>query len=126
ARSLFAWRVSAADWQGIGPGDLNWCTADTGWAKSGTGSLCSPWGVGAAVMFHDGPFDPARRLRIIAEHGVTAFCGPATEFRHMIQLDVRAFDLSKLRLCVSAGESVNPEVVNRWRELSGVELLDGY
>lgn len=126
ARGLFAWRVSAAYWQGIGPGDLNWCTADTGWAKSGTGSLFSPWGVGAAVMFHDGPFDPAGRLRLIAEHGVTVFCGPATEFRHMIQLDVRTFDLSKLRLCVSAGESVNPEVVNRWRELSGVDLFDGY
>jgi len=126
ARGLFAWRVSAAYWQGIGPGDLNWCTADTGWAKSGTGSLFSPWGVGAAVMFHDGAFDPVRRLELIAEHGVTVFCGPATEFRHLIQLDVGAFDLSKLRLCVSAGESVNPEVVKRWRELSGVELLDGY
>lgn len=126
ARGLFAWRVSAAYWQGLGPGDLNWCTADTGWAKSGTGCLFSPWGVGAAVMMHDGPFDPGRRLELIAEHGVTVFCGPATEFRRMIQLNVGSFDLSKLRLCVSAGESVNPEVVNRWRELSGVDLLDGY
>lgn len=126
ARALFAWRHSAAYWQSVGPGDLNWCTADTGWAKSGTGTLFSPWGMGSTVMFHNGPFDAARRLRLLAEHGVTVFCAAATEFRHMIQLDVSAFDLSKLRLCVSAGESVNPEVVTRWKQLSGVDLLDGY
>jgi acetyl-CoA synthetase len=126
ARALFAWRNSAAYWQGIGAGDLNWCTADTGWSKAGTGTLFAPWGMGSAVMFHNGGFDPVRRLELLAEHGVTVFCAAATEFRRLIQLDLSRFDLSKLRLCVSAGESVNPEVVTRWKELSGVDLLDGY
>lgn len=126
ARALFAWKLSAAYWQGIGPGDINWCTADTGWAKSGTGVLFAPWGMGAAVVVYNGGFDPVRRLELIEELGVTVFCAAATEFRHLVQADVARHDLSRLRLCVSAGESVNPEVVNRWRELSGVQLLDGY
>lgn len=126
AKALFAWKLSAAYWQQIGHGDLNWCTADTGWAKAGTGVLFGPWGMGAAVMFHNGKFDVRRRLQLIAEHGVTVFCAAATEFRQLIQLDVSLFDLSKLRLCVSAGESVNPEVVKRWLDMTGVKLLDGY
>lgn len=126
ARALFAWRVSAVYWQNLRPGDLMWCTADTGWAKSGTGCLFSPWGAGAAVMVYDGPFDALRRLELIAQEGVTVFCGPATEFRRLVHCDVSAFDLSKLRLCVSAGESVNAEIVRRWHAMTGVDLLDGY
>lgn len=126
ARALFAWRLSAAYWQGLGPGDLNWCTADTGWAKSGTGVLFAPWSVGAAVMMYNGGFDPLRRLALISQLGVTVFCAAATEFRHLVQADTSAYDLSRLRLCVSAGESVNPAVVRRWREKTAVDLLDGY
>jgi acetyl-CoA synthetase len=126
ARALFAWRLSAAYWQGLGEGDLNWCTADTGWAKSGTGVLFAPWSVGSAVVLYDGGFDPLRRLELISQLGVTVFCAAATEFRHLVQADTSAYDLSRLRLCVSAGESVNPEVVCRWSDKTSVKLLDGY
>lgn len=126
ARGLYAWRLSAAYWQQVGPGDVNWCTADTGWAKSGTGVLYAPWSQGATVVVHDGPFDPVQRLQRMAQLGVTVFCAAATEFRHFLQCDLAAHDLSRLRLCVSAGESVNPEVVQRWKAGTGVPLLDGY
>lgn len=126
ARALYAWRHSAVYWQALGPGELMWCTADTGWSKSGTGSLFAPWGAGSAVMFHNGGFDATRRLELLAEHRVTVFCAAATEFRQLVQLEVASHDLSSLRLCVSAGESVNPELVVRWKHLSGVDLLDGY
>lgn len=126
ARALWAWRLSAQCWQGIGPDDLNWCTADTGWSKSGTGVLFAPWGVGAAVMFHQGGFNAQRRLQLVSEHGVNVFCAAATEFRQFIDMDLSGCDFSKLRLCVSAGESVNPEVVLRWKDMTGVDLLDGY
>ena len=125
-RALWSWRLSADYWQGLGAGDLNWCTADTGWSKSGTSCLFGPWGAGAAVMFHDGGFSATRRLELLCQHRVTMFCAAATEFRQFIQLDLSGYDFSALRLCVSAGESVNPEVVTRWKKLTGVTLLDGY
>jgi acyl-coenzyme A synthetase/AMP-(fatty) acid ligase len=126
SRALLAWRNSAIYWQGIGPGDLNWCTADTGWSKAGTGVIFAPWGAGSAVLFHDGAFDPHRRLEIIQNHRVTAFCAAATEFRHIVQLDLTHYDLTSLKRCVSAGETVNPELVTRWKQATGVDLLDGY
>jgi acyl-coenzyme A synthetase/AMP-(fatty) acid ligase len=126
ARALWAWKYSALTWQGVGPGDLLWCTADTGWSKSGTSSLFGPWGAGAAVMFHDGVFDARRRLQLLAEHPVDVFCAAATEFRQFVQLDLSGQRFARLRLCVSAGESVNPEVVTKWKRATGIELLDGY
>jgi acyl-coenzyme A synthetase/AMP-(fatty) acid ligase len=126
ARALWAWRVSAWYWLDLGPDDLMWCTADTGWSKAGTSILFGPWSCGAQVLFYDGRFEPRARFELLARHRVTVFCAAATELRRLITEDVSGFDLSALRLGVSAGETVNPEVVRRWRDLTGVPLLDGY
>lgn len=126
ARALYAWRLASQLWHDLKPSDLMWCTADTGWSKAGTAILFGPWSCGAAVLFHDGAFDPGARLALLAKHRVTVFCAAATEFRRLVNEDLSSFDLSALRLSVSAGETVNPEIVRRWRELTGVPLLDGY
>jgi acyl-coenzyme A synthetase/AMP-(fatty) acid ligase len=126
ARALYAWRDSARYWLTLGEDDLMWCTADTGWSKAGTSILFGPWSQGAAVLFHDGPFDAQRRFELLARYGVSVFCAAATELRRLILEDIGGFDLSRLRLTVSAGESVNPEVLAAWQRLTGVPLLDGY
>jgi len=126
ARALFAWRYSSLTWQDLKPNDLMWCTADTGWSKAGTSILYGPWSCGAAVLFYDGKYDPRSRLELLAKHRVTVFCAAATEFRRLVDEDARAHDLSALRLTVSAGETVNPGIVRRWKENTGVALLDGY
>ena len=126
ARALYAWRLSSQLWHDLKPEDLMWCTADTGWSKAGTAILYGPWSCGAAVLFHNGPFDPLKRLALLAKYRVTVFCAAATELRRLVNEDVSRHDLSALRLTVSAGETVNPEIVRRWKALTGVELLDGY
>lgn len=126
SRALYCWRGSAHEWLDLGPGDVMWCTADTGWSKAGTSILFGPWSQGAAVLFYDGRFDAAERLRLIARHGVTVFCGAATEFRHLVNEDLSKADLGRLRLAVSAGESLNPEVTRRWQALTGIVLLEAY
>ena len=125
-RGIYAWRLSAAWWQTLVESDIKWWTADTGWAKAGTGILFGPWSRGSCVLFYDGRFDVTQRLQLMERYRVTVFCGPATEFRQLIGAPVADYDLSCLRLCVSAGESVNPDVVRQWKSLSGAPLLDGY
>ena len=125
-RGVYAWRLSAAWWQTLVETDVKWCTADTGWAKAGTGILFGPWSRGSCVLFYDGKFDARERLRLLSHYKVSVFCAAATEFRHLIHEPVTDFDLSALRLSVSAGETVNPELVHRWKALSGSALLDGY
>lgn len=126
ARALYSWRLSGAYWETFTDRDISWCTADTGWAKAGTGILFGPWSFGTTVLFYYGRFDPKIRLELLSRYKVSIFCAPATEFRHLVNEAAGNYDLSALRLCVSAGESVNPEIVSRWRELTGVQLLDGY
>lgn len=125
-RSLYAWRAQSQYWHDLGPDDLIWCTADTGWSKAGTAVIWGPWSNGAAALFHDGGFDPETRLALLARHKVTVYCAAATELRQMIYADVAAHDLSALRHTVSAGETLNPEIAARWAELTGKPVHEGY
>jgi acyl-coenzyme A synthetase/AMP-(fatty) acid ligase len=126
SRALFAWRVVATHWPALTSSDIMWCTADTGWSKAGTSILFGPWSCGTAVLFYNGRFDPRRRFELLAKHRVTVFCAAATELRQLVLQDVQPYDLSALRLAISAGETVNPEIIERWRSLIDVPLLDGY
>ena len=126
ARGLHAWRVSAWYWLTLSAGDTMWCTADTGWSKAGTSIYFGPWSQGSVVLFHDGPFDARRRFELMERYRVTVFCAAATELRRLVLEDVSGLDLSALRLAVSAGESVNPEIIDAWKRRTGVDLLDGY
>jgi acyl-coenzyme A synthetase/AMP-(fatty) acid ligase len=126
ARGLFTWRVSAWYWLTLTERDLIWCTADTGWSKAGTSILFGPWSCGAAVLFYSGPFDPAGRFELLERYRVSVFCAAATELRRLLSEDTAGRDLSALRLTVSAGESVNPDLVRQWQAKTGHLLLDGY
>ena len=126
ARGLHAWRVSAWYWLTLNHHDTMWCTADTGWSKAGTSIYFGPWSQGSAVLFHDGPFDTGRRFELMERYRVTVFCAAATELRRLVREEVSGLDLSALRLAVSAGESVNPEIIDAWKRRIGVDLLDGY
>ena len=126
ARALYVWRYAARYWLDLDEDDLMWCTADTGWSKAGTSILFGPWSWGVPVLFYDGPFDATGRLEVLARHRVTVFCAAATELRRLIYEDVGAHDLSALRRTVSAGETLNPEVANRWTELTGAPTHEGY
>ena len=125
-RGIYSWRLSAAWWQTLVEDDIKWCTADTGWAKAGTGILFGPWSQGSCVFFYDGKFEPRERLRLLAQYRITVFCAAATEFRQLVNDQVDDYDLSALRLSVSAGETVNPEIVHQWKACAGSPLLDGY
>jgi len=125
-RALYAWRWSAVHWIDLEPGDRIWCTADIGWSKAGTSVLFGPWSCGATAFMFDGPFDPAERLRLLAEHGITVYCAPATELNRVVDEDVAAYDISALRRTVSAGEAMNPAVAERWQQATGSLVAEAY
>lgn len=126
ARALWTWRMSARHWLDLRPGDRIWCTADTGWSKAGTSILFGPWSEGACAFFHDGPFRPADRPRLLARHRITVYCAPGTELFRVVDEDLSAHDLSALRRTVSAGESMNPVVAERWQRATGIRVDEAY
>ncbi len=120
--------ITARFWQDLGPGDVHWTVSDTGWAKAAWGALYGQWRMGAAVVLWDqrGKPDFERLLAAIAEHRITTFCAPPTVFRQLVLLDLSRFDLTSLRHVVSAGEPLNPEVIDVWTAATGRTIHDGY
>lgn len=120
--------ITARFWHDLTPDDLHWTVSDTGWAKAAWGKLFGQWRLGAAVLMWNivGKPDMDRLLRIIAEQGVTSFCAPPTLYRAFAQMDLSAYDWSTLRHCTSAGEPLNPEVIEVWQKATGLYPYDGY
>ncbi|HEV8653772.1 MAG TPA: acyl--CoA ligase, partial [Actinomycetes bacterium] len=121
-------QITARFWQDLQPDDLHWTLSDFGWAKAAWGKLFGQWSLGATNFLWDlrGKPDFDLMLRLVGEHGVTTFCAPPTVYRALVQLHLTAYDWSRLRHCVSAGEPLNPEVIKVWREATGLTVYDGY
>ena len=116
----WAQRAQAGHWLDAHEQDVVWCTAGTGWAKSIWNVLLGPWSHGAEVVVHEGAFDPEQRLSLIERLGVTVLCQAPTEYRMLAKLDaLQTAHLPRLRHAVSAGEPLNPEVIERFQRRSG-------
>ena len=104
------------------------CTSNIsspGWAKHAWSSFFGPWNAEATILVLNQPrFDAAGLLRVLGTCGVTTFCGPPTVWRMLVQADLGA--ATTIREAVSAGEPLNPEVIERVRAAWGVTIRDGY
>ena len=120
-------RMQAEYWLDLQEGDRLWCTSGTGWAKSIWNVFLGPWSLGTEIFFHEGGFDPAERLGLISQYAVTVLCQAPTEYRLLAKTpELEQADLSSIRHAVSAGEPLNPAVIERWKELHGLTIYDGY
>uniref|UniRef100_A0A8D0FYZ3 medium-chain acyl-CoA ligase n=1 Tax=Strix occidentalis caurina TaxID=311401 RepID=A0A8D0FYZ3_STROC len=98
-------------WLDLTSSDIFWNTSDTGWAKSAWSSIFSPWIQGACVFVHKMPhFDP----RIIDDCQLFVFSFPLS------------YTFKSLRHCVSAGEPINPDVMEEWKAQTGLDIHEGY
>ncbi len=124
-RYLPGQRSQAEHWLGAQAGELVWCTTVTGWSKSARNVFVAPWLCGAAALLHDSRFDPGERLEVIEREGVNVLCQAPTEYR-MLAKHARLEPVPHLRRMVSAGEPLNPEVIEVFRDAVGLEICDGY
>jgi acyl-coenzyme A synthetase/AMP-(fatty) acid ligase len=123
----WALRSQAEHWLDVHEQDVVWCTAGTGWAKSIWNVLIGPWSQGAELVLHQGGFDAEERLGLMERLGVTVLCQAPTEYRMLAKVDSLAtVHLPRLRHAVSAGEPLNPEVIERFQDALGITVHDGY
>jgi benzoate-CoA ligase len=86
-----------------------------------------PMGVGAqGVLYPHRPL-PEAMFELMHRTRPTIFFGIPTLYAAMLQVKDAGsrYDLSSLRLCVSAGEALPEELFKRWGDRFGVEILDG-
>lgn len=119
--------ITAKYWQQVEENTLHMSVSDSGWAKFGWGKIYGQWICGAIIFAYDmEKFVPKNLLEKISKHKITTFCAPPTMFRFMLQEDVTKYDLSSIHNCGIAGEPLNPEVYNKWYELTGLKLREGF
>lgn len=119
--------ITARYWQQVKENTVHLTQSDSGWAKFAWGKLYGQWICGAAVGAYDTEkFHPKDMLDAIVRLHPTTFCAPATIYRFLIKEDLSGYDLSFIQHACVAGEPLNPEVYNKIKELTGLELYEGF
>ncbi len=118
--------LSTMYWIGVQPGDVHLNISSPGWAKHAWSSFFAPWNAGATILVLNQPrFDAVALLHVLEQYAVTTFCAPPTVWRMLIQADLKAATV-RVREAVSAGEPLNPEVIEQVQAAWGVTIRDGY
>lgn len=118
--------LSTMYWLGLRPGDVHLNISSPGWAKHAWSCFFAPWNAGATVFVYVAKrFSAKDTLSAIARHGVTTLCAPPTVWRLFVQEKLKSYPV-ELTQVASAGEPLNPEIIEVVREAWGLEIRDGY
>ena len=119
--------LSTAVIQGLEPGDVHHNLSAPGWAKWAWSSFFAPFNIGAtATGFNFTVLNIEKYVATVAKYKVNSFCAPPTAWRAFVGLDLAKFDLSSMKYSLSAGEPLNPEVIDQWKKATGTEIRDFY
>ena len=92
------------------------------------GNLIFPWYVGASVvLLAESPRVVDNVLATVARFAPTILYNAPTGYAMALALDDLSdrYDLSSLRLCVSAGEALPAPVWKAWKDRTGLDIIDG-
>lgn len=114
-------------WHHLDENSVHLTVSETGWAKCAWGKMYGQLACGAEEFVYDfDRFKPERLLKVLESYDITSFCAPPTMYRFFIKEGLGNFDLSKLKYSCVAGEALNAEVFNRWKEYTGLDLMEGF
>jgi len=113
-------------WIGLRPGDMHLNISSPGWAKHAYSCFFAPWNAGATVFIANQPrFNAAGMLDAITENKVNTICAPPTVWRMFVQEDMTQWQTSLREVC-SAGEPLNPEVIDHVQKVWNKTPREGY
>lgn len=119
--------VTAKYWQNVAYDGIHLTVSETGWAKAAWGKLFGQWFLGATIFVYDFErFVASDLLHKLEKYRVTSFCAPPTVYRFFIKEGMDGYDLSALKYATVAGEALNPEVYNRFKDFTGLKLMEGF
>ncbi len=89
-------------------------------------AMTFPLWMGATTVLSDQRPSPEMTFDLIQRFQPTLYFGVPTLYAAQLRaLDSDVADLSSLRLCVSAGEALPADIFRRWKEATGLTILDG-
>jgi benzoate-CoA ligase family protein len=113
---------------GIQQGDRTFSVAKLFFAYGLGNALYFPFSVGATTILWPGPPSAANVYQVIERHRPTLFYSVPTNYGMLLAHTRKGgadFDLSSIRIAVSAGEALPPALFDRFKQRFGIEILDG-
>jgi acetyl-CoA synthetase len=118
--------LSTMYWIGVREGDRHLNISSPGWAKHAWSCFFAPWNAGATVVVHNyARFRPQATLELLAREQIDTLCAPPTVWRMLVHENLAAHPV-RLREVISAGEPLNPEVIDAVRKAWNLTVRDGY
>ena len=119
--------LTTASWIGLRDTDIHYNISQPGWAKFSWSSFFAPWNIGTTIFAYSSNerFNASKTLQQIEKHEITTLCAPPTVLRLLINEDLKSYKFS-LKQCVAAGEPLNPEIIEQWKEGTGILIRDGF
>lgn len=119
--------MTAKHWHNVAPDGLHFTIADTGWGKAVWGKYYGQWLMEACVFTYDfDRFHPSEILSLIKRYDITTLCCPPTMYRMMMSENLDDYDLSSLTYSTTAGEALNPDLFDFWKEHTGLTIYEGF
>ncbi|GAC1631066.1 MAG: benzoate-CoA ligase family protein [Ktedonobacteraceae bacterium] len=112
---------------GINENDIGFSAAKLYFAYGLGNGLYFPFGVGASTVLYPGRPLAEDMFKVVEQYRPTIFFGVPTLYGSMLALPDagKRFDFSSVRICVSAGEALPADILRRWEQTFGVQILDG-
>ena len=118
--------LSTMYWLGLKPGDVHWNISSAGWAKHAWSCWFAPWNAGATVFSYNyARFNARAVLSMLVRIPISTLCAPPTVWRMLVQEELGDYAVN-LREAVSAGEPLNPEVIERVQSAWRIIIRDGF
>lgn len=119
--------ITARHWHNVVPEGLHLTVSETGWAKAAWGKLYGQWLCAAGIFVFDfEKFDASALMGRIEKYRITTLCAPPTIYRFLVKEGMEGYDLSSVRYATTAGEALNSEVFNLFKQATGLNLMEGF
>jgi benzoate-CoA ligase len=88
-------------------------------------SISFPFSAGAAVVLYSGKSTAPDVFNVISTYRPSLFFAVPTLYNMMLMTLDEKTSLDSVRMCISAGEALPAATYEKWKELTGLEILDG-
>jgi benzoate-CoA ligase family protein len=110
----------------LAPDDICFSVPKIFFAYGFGNSITFPFSAGAASLLLPGQPKPAAIFEAISRYRPTVFFGLPTLYTTLTKADgARDADFSSLRMATSAAEVLSKEVFQKWKALTGIEIVEG-
>jgi len=121
-------QLYSVDAIGLREDDITFSVAKLFFTYGSGGNLIWPWYAGASVVLSPAPSRLAvNLLETIAHFRPTVLNGVPTSYASMMAVDgfTETYDLSSLRMCISAGEALPASIWHEWQRRTGHGIVEG-